>query len=135
MTRYLAAYAASAAVIVALDLLWLVIIAKPLYRQGIGHLMADEPKIAIAALFYLIYVFGLMIFAVAPYEAVTGIGKAVVAGALFGFIAYATYDLTNLATLKKWPVGLSLLDMAWGTFVSATAVAAGKSVLDRFAAS
>ena len=133
MIKYFVAYAATAIVMIAIDLLWLGVIAKPLYQQGIGHLMAERPNIPIAILFYLIFPIGLMIFAVLPNAAVAEGGKTLIAGALFGFFAYATYDLTNLATLKGWPIGLSVIDVIWGTFVSSVAAAAGNAALDRFA--
>ena len=131
MLRYLATYAAIAVVMIALDLLWLGVIAKPLYQQGIGHLMAEQPNVPVAALFYALYALGLLVLAVLPNAAEPGWSKTLVTAALFGFFAYATYDLTNLATLKGWPVGLSLLDMAWGTVVSTASAAAGKFALDR----
>ena len=129
--RYLGTYAAIAVVMIALDLLWLGVIAKPLYQQGIGHLMAERPNVPVAVLFYALYALGLLLLAVLPNAAEPGWSKTLVTAALFGFFAYATYDLTNLATLKGWPVGLSLLDMAWGTFVSTASAAAGKFALDR----
>lgn len=132
MTRYLAAYAATAIVMVALDLLWLGVIARSVYQQGIGHLMAEQPNIPVAVLFYAVFALGLMFFAVAPFGVGAGWSRTIVAAALFGFFAYATYDLTNLATLRNWPVGVSLLDMAWGTVVSVASAAAGKVALDRF---
>lgn len=129
--KFLAAYAATLVTIVVLDLLWLGVVAKPLYQQGIGHLMADKPNIVVAVLFYLVFALGLMVFAVTPHAASSGWGQTATAAALFGFFAYATYDLTNLATLKGWPVGLSLLDMAWGCVVSTASGCAGKAALDR----
>ena len=129
--RYLGTYAAIAVVMIALDLLWLGVIAKPLYQQGIGHLMAEQPNVPVAVLFYALYTLGLLLLAVLPNAAEPGWRKTLGTAALFGFFAYATYDLTNLATLKGWPVGLSLLDMAWGTFVSTASAAAGKFALDR----
>lgn len=131
MTRYIAAYAATAIVMVALDLLWLGLIAKPLYQQAIGHLMAAQARVPVAVLFYLIYAGGLLVFAVLPGDG--GWTRALLVGAAFGFFAYATYDLTNLATLKDWPVGITLIDIGWGVFVSAVSAAAGRWVLDRFA--
>ena len=131
MTQYVAAYAATAIVMIALDLLWLGVIAKPLYQQGIGHLMAEQPNIPVAVLFYAVFALGIVVFAVLPNGPGSAWSKAAIAGALFGFFAYATYDLTNLATLKNWPLGLSILDMAWGSLVSAVAAVAGKSVMDR----
>ena len=132
MTKYLLAYAATVVVIVAIDLIWLGVIAKPMYARGIGHLMADRPNVIAAILFYLIFSIGLMMFAVVPNQAGIGWQQTLIAAAMFGFIAYATYDLTNLATLKNWPIGLSIIDMAWGTLVSAIAAAAGRLVLTKY---
>ena len=134
MTKYFGAYAATLVVMVALDLLWIGVIAKPLYQQGIGHLMAERPNIGVAVLFYAIYAIGVVLFAVAPDGSTSGWARTLVTGALFGFFAYATYDLTNLATLKNWPLGLAVLDVAWGSLVTAVSAAAGKAALDRFAA-
>ena len=128
MLKYLAPYAATAAAMIALDLVWLGLIAKPLYQQGIGHLMAQTPNIPVALLFYAVFALGLVVFAVVPPGSW---GRAAASGALFGFFAYATYDLTNLATLRNWPLTLALLDMAWGTLVSGVSAAAGKFALDR----
>jgi uncharacterized membrane protein len=126
MQKTLLAYAATTLVMVAIDLVWLGLIAKPLYQQGIGHLMAAEPKLAAGALFYLLYPVGLMIFAVVPGAASSAWADTAIKAALFGFFAYATYDLTNLATLKNWPLSLALIDTAWGTAVSAVAALAGR---------
>ncbi|MGY8904299.1 MAG: DUF2177 family protein [Burkholderiales bacterium] len=130
--RYLGGYAACFIVIVALDALWLGLIAKPLYQQGIGHLMALKFNVAVALLFYALFALGLMIFAVVPHQETIGWSKTLTAAALFGFFAYATYDLTNLATLRDWPVGVSLLDMAWGTLVSTVSAAAAKGAMQQF---
>ena len=125
MFRTFAAYLSTIAVVLALDLLWLGFIAGPWYQQGIGHLMAEQPDLPVAALFYAVFAAGLMVFAVAPGGSWL---QAAGRGALFGFFAYATYDLTNLATLRGWPLGLSLLDMGWGTLVGSAAAALGSRV-------
>lgn len=117
-------YLAVAVTLFVLDMVWLLWIARDWYQQGIGHLMAARPQLAAAAIFYLLFPVGLMVFAVLP-AAGAGVAKAALLGALFGFFAYATYDLTNLAILKDWPIGLSLLDVAWGTLAGATASTAG----------
>ena len=134
MTTYFAAYAATAVVMIAIDLLWLGVIAKPLYRDGIGHLMSDSPSIPAAVIFYLMFPVGLLIFAVMPNAASPEWTKTLVAGALFGLFTYATYDLTNLATLKGWPIGLAALDIAWGTLVSSVSALAGKWAMGWFVA-
>ena len=129
MNHHLAGYGAAALVIVALDLLWLGFIAKAVYRQAIGHLMAERPRLGAALAFYALYPAGLMVFAVMPNAEDPGWGPVLWTGALFGFFAYATYDLSNLATLRNWPVGLTGVDMAWGTLLSAAAAAGGKAAL------
>ena len=132
MSKYLIGYAAAFFTMVLIDLLWLGVIAKPLYQRGIGHLMADSPNMTAAALFYIMYPIGLIIFAVLPNAAKGNWVAVATSAALFGFFVYATYDLTNLATLKNWPVSLSVIDVAWGTFVSAVAAVAARAAMDRW---
>ncbi len=126
MKRYLVSYLAVAVVLVALDMLWLRGIASDWYQQGIGHLMSAKPNLWAAGLFYLLYPVGIVIFAAMP-----GAGeawwRAAVMGALFGLFAYSTYDLTNLAILKDWPLGLTVIDVAWGALVSGLSAAAGRA--------
>jgi uncharacterized membrane protein len=121
-TRYLIGYAATTVVFVALDMVWLKFIAADWYQQGMGHLMAPKVNLVAGALFYVIFPIGLMVFAIVPGAEWW---RAALLGALFGLFAYATYDLTCLAVLKDWPVGLSILDVAWGALVSAVAAGAG----------
>lgn len=132
VARFGVAFAATVTVMVALDLLWLGVVARPLYQQGIGHLMAAQPDVPVAVLFYAVYALGLVFFSVAPQSAETRWGGVLASAALFGFVAYATYDLTNLATLKGWPAWLAALDMAWGTAVSVLSAAAGRAALGVF---
>ena len=127
MTRLLSAYTGTLLVMVVLDLLWLGVIAKPLYQQGIGHLMADKPNIPVAVLFYLLFPIGLMVFVVQPDRAWSA---TLAAAAMYGFFTYATYDLSNLATLRGWPVSLAAIDIAWGTFISTVTGAAAKFAFD-----
>ena len=131
MLKFLPAYITVIIAMFVLDLIWLSQIAQPLYQAGIGHLMAAEPKLGYAALFYLVFVFGLMWFAVRPNVAAQGLKSAFMAGAVFGFFVYASYDLTNLALLKDWPLKLSLIDMTWGTILSGICAAIGKFVFDK----
>ena len=130
MNKYVAAYAGTALVMVALDMLWLGVVAKPMYQQGIGHLMAAKPNVAVALCFYLLYALGIVIFAVQPHHAGGSWAQTLTLAALFGCFAYATYDLTNLATLRDWPWRLSMIDIAWGIVVSAAAAAGGKAAFD-----
>jgi uncharacterized membrane protein len=135
MNRYFLAWLVTATVMVALDLLWLGVVAKPYYQQGIGHLLAEQPRVAVIVLFYALYAVGLVVFAVTPIRGSISLSDTALNAALFGLFAYATYDLTNLATLKGWPVGLALVDIAWGILVSAVSAMAGKWAIDRWAAS
>jgi len=130
MNKYVAAYVGTAIMVVVLDMLWLGVIAKPLYQQGIGHLLAERPNLGVAAAFYLLYALGVVIFAVSPQHSDSSWATTLAMGAMFGFFAYGTYDLTNLATLRDWPLRLSLIDIGWGTLVSAVSAASGKAALD-----
>lgn len=125
MTKYAASFGVIALIMTALDALWIGVIAKSLYHQGIGHLMAQSPRLGAAALFYAVYALGLLMFVVSPTSEASNWHMSLMRGALFGFFAYATYDLTNLATLKDWPIGLSVLDIAWGSGASAAAAVGG----------
>ena len=132
MTKFLPAYIATIIFMFIVDLIWLSQLAQPLYQAGIGHLMAAEPKLGFAAIFYLVFVFGLLWFALRPNAQTKSIKSAFIAGAMFGFFIYASYDLTNLALLKDWPLKLSIIDMTWGTLLSGTCAAVAKFVFDRF---
>ena len=131
LAALLAAYAAATLSLLILDLLWIGVLAKPLYQQGIGHLMAQQPRVVPALLFYLIYPLGLMRFAVTPGGTAAPWRLTLESAAMFGFFAYATYDLSNLATLRDWPATLSLIDVIWGTVASTVAAVAGRWVLGR----
>lgn len=130
MAKYLGIYLAVFLTLFLVDMLWLRVIAQAWYQEGMGPLLSPSPNLVAAAFFYLLFPLGLLIFAVLPFESGTGLLKVVCMGALFGFFAYATYDLSNLAVIKGWPLGLSLLDMVWGTLLSGIATAAGKLSLD-----
>lgn len=108
-----------------LDALWLGVIANKLYKSQIGHVLADKPNFVAAVVFYLIYVIGVVFFVITPALEKDSWEYAVGAGALFGLVAYATYELTNLATLKKWPIKIVIIDLLWGTLL--TSVVAGLS--------
>ncbi len=125
MRRYLIAYAAAAVVFLALDMAWLGVIAQKLYRDEIGSLILDRPRLGPAVAFYLIYLVGVVVFAIRPALASGRWIEALGMGAVFGFIAYATYDLTNLATLKGFSLKVVIADLAWGAFVTASAATAG----------
>jgi len=125
MTRLLVAYAATLIVFCCCDFVWLGWVAKDYYQSQLGGLLLAQPNWAAAATFYVLYAAGIGIFCVAPAVDAASLGKAALLGALLGGLAYATYDLSNLATLKGWPMALSLIDIAWGAFVTAVAASAG----------
>jgi len=119
--RFAIAYAVTLAVFLALDALWLLTMYDRLYRPAIGHLLREGFALAPAAAFYALYILGVVVFAVLPGLAAGRAAAAMARGALFGLIAYATYDLTNQATLRDWPWAVTLIDLAWGAFASALA--------------
>lgn len=131
MLKLFITYLTTAVVMVLIDLIWLGVIAKPMYQAGIGHLMAEKPNVAAAISFYALFPVGLMIFAILPESANAGWQRTALLGALFGFFTYATYDLTNLATLKNYPLQLALIDILWGSLVSAIAASAGRWVFNK----
>lgn len=130
--KLIATYAATLAVFVLVDLVWLGFVAKDFYRASIGHLMGDGFNLPAAFAFYLIYTAGILFFAVHPAVDAGTWTKAALLGAAFGFFAYATYDLTNLATLKNWPLPITLADMAWGSILTGIAATTGYAVASRF---
>ncbi len=132
MAKFLPAYFITMVTMFVLDLIWLSMLAKPLYQQGIGHLMAGEPKLIYAGIFYVVYVFGLMRYAIVPNIALKGIKATFIAAATFAFFVYASYDFTNLALLKDWPLPLSIIDIVWGMLLSGVSASAGKRMFDRF---
>jgi uncharacterized membrane protein len=116
--RYFKLYLVSLAAFFAIDMVWLGLAARSFYQQQIGFLLAPSPNWFVAALFYLLFIAGLLYFVVVPGLNANSLKSTLLKAALFGLITYATYDLTNLATLKDWPVLLSFVDMLWGTFLS-----------------
>ncbi len=125
MTRIALIYLASLAVFLLIDLVWLGLVARDFYRNQLGSLMADSIVWGAAILFYLLFVAGLVVFAVLPALDGGGWVRALAAGAALGFFAYMTYDLTNLATLRDWPLALTAVDIAWGTILGATVASVG----------
>lgn len=121
MPSWLSTYLVTGAIFVAADAIWLWVMAQRFYRAQLGPLMRDEIAFAPAIAFYLIYVGALAALVVAPALAAQNSGRALLHGLLFGIAAYATYDLTNAATLKGWPTALTFVDMAWGAIATGAA--------------
>jgi uncharacterized membrane protein len=132
MRRYLIAYVSVLVMMLLLDGTWLTFAVRSIYRPRLGDLLLDKPNLAPAAIFYLLYGFGVVALAVAP-SLRDGIWTgAALSGALLGLIAYATYDLTNQATLRGWSGVITVVDITWGTFLTSVAATGAYWVAQRF---
>ena len=129
--KLLIAFFATMLTLLALDALWLAVLMGPTYQSYIGALMLDQPKLVPAALFSVLYPVGLVVFAVLPALHKHDWRSAAVLGGLLGLVAYGTYNLSNLATLRNWPWELTVIDMAWGTFLSSVTASAGYAAAER----
>jgi uncharacterized membrane protein len=127
---FLKLYILALPIFLGIDFAWLTLIAKNFYAKQIGYLMAKNPNIFAALIFYLIFIAGLIFFVISPALDKRMWTYALFAGAFFGLVTYATYDLTNLATVKDWPIVVTIIDLIWGTVV-----AAAVSVITYFVAS
>lgn len=117
---YIKLYFIALPVFFAIDMVWLGLVAKNLYFTQLGSLIKTDINWAAAIIFYALFIVGLVFFVIAPSVGQHSLRYAVSCGALFGLITYATYDLTNLATLKDWPLMISIVDMAWGAVLAGT---------------
>ena len=134
MWRYVIAYIATAGVCFALDFVWLSAMTGRFYRVMLGDVLLERPNFLASALFYFVYVGGVVIFAVVPALNTSSWPTALALGAALGLIAYGTYDMTNLATLRNWPVMVSVVDLLWGTVMTATAATLGFAITQRLVA-
>lgn len=125
MPAFATAYLGSAVAMLVLDAIWLTTMVPIVYKPALGDMLADPPNLWVAAVFYLLYVVGVVVFAVLPALNQQNWLMALGAGALLGLVAYGTYDFTNLSTLKNWPVTLSLIDVCWGVFLTGVAATIG----------
>lgn len=125
MKIYLAAYAGAFITFLALDAVWLTLTAKSFYQARLGDLMAPDPNFAVAAIFYVFFAIAVVILASMPGVAQQSLPVAIGMGAVLGLAAYGTYDMTNLATLRNWPVIVTVVDLVWGTFVTGASAAGG----------
>lgn len=115
-------------VFLGIDSIWLLFIAKNFYAQKLGYLMAKNPNLISAGIFYLLFVVGIILFVISPALRNNSLSQAIIMGGLFGLITYATYDLTNLATIRDWPLVITIIDMIWGTVLSATVAGVSFSI-------
>lgn len=117
---FIKTYLITLPVFLTIDLIWLSLIAKKFYAQYLGYLMKTNVNLIAAGVFYLLFVVGLVVFSVLPALEKNSWTQALFLGALLGLISYATYDLTNLATIKDWPLVVTIVDMVWGTVLGAS---------------
>lgn len=125
MLRYAAAWLGAGLLLAGLDAVWLTTTNTTLYRPILGEVLAASPRLGPAILFYVIYLVGVVVFAVTPAMRSGRWRDATILGALLGFFCYATYDLTNQATLAVWATKITVLDLCWGTFLTASGATAG----------
>ena len=117
---FLKLYGIALLIFFAIDMLWLGLVAKNFYNKQIGFLMKENINWTAAIIFYLLFIVGLVLFVIKPSIEMQSWKNALFMGAFFGFITYATYDLTNLATLKDWPLLVTIVDLIWGAFIAAS---------------
>jgi uncharacterized membrane protein len=118
-------YLLTSVVFFAIDMVWLGFIAKDLYRKYLGNFLSDKVNWTAAIVFYLLFIIGIFYFAILPAVEKNSLMKAIISGAFFGILTYATYDLTNLATLKNWPLPIVFIDIAWGALLTGIVSTAG----------
>jgi uncharacterized membrane protein len=129
--RAIVLYLITTSIFLACDLVWLGIVARGFYQRHLGYLMRNPVNWAAALIFYLLFVVGLVIFAIKPALDAQSSARALGYGALFGFFTYATYDLTNLATIRDWPLIITVVDLAWGVVLCGTVAWASYGVAAR----
>ena len=116
--EFLKLYLLSFGSLLVIDSVWLTKVAPKFYKSNIGHLMAENPNLLAAGLFYLIYIVGVVVFVVQPAVDAKSLSFAATRGALFGLVAYSTFDLTGMAVFKNWPAKVTIVDMLWGTILT-----------------
>lgn len=126
--QFVKLFALTSAVFFAIDLVWLGVVAAPFYQRHLGFMLAPQVRWVPAVLFYLIFIAGLLVFAVLPGLTAGSLTRALILGAFLGFMAYATFDLTCLALFKDFPVVVVIVDLIWGSVLSATVTAAGYGI-------
>jgi uncharacterized membrane protein len=126
--KWLASYVLTSIVFFAIDMVWLGFLAKNLYRKHLFGLLADQVNWTAAIVFYLLFIVGIFVFVIMPAVEKNSLITALWLGAFFGIVTYATYDLTNLATLKNWPVAIVFIDIAWGAVLTSLVSMAGYGI-------
>ena len=127
--KLIISYLLTTVVFFAVDMTWLGFIAKDLYKKYLSNFLSDKVNWPAAIIFYLLFIIGIFYFAILPAVEKNSLAKAIISGALFGFFTYATYDLTNLATLKDWPLPIVFIDIIWGSVLTGIVSIAGYYIL------
>ena len=130
MINYILQYLIVLFVFLVIDLLWVTVIAKKLYADKLGYIMREKVKMLAAFAFYLIYVFGLMVFIILPAMQDDSVIAILTKSMLFGFIAYGTYDFTNYATIKQWPLLITIVDVIWGAVLTGSTCLISSQIID-----
>ncbi len=125
MTTFVKVYAVTLLAFLLFDSIWLAVVARGFYRKHLGFLLTDQPIWWAAIAFYALFVAGVVVFAILPALSVGSLGRALALGGFFGLVTYATYDLTNHATVKNWPWVVTAVDLVWGTLLSLTVSCVG----------
>ncbi len=131
MIEFITRYAVAGIIFALIDAIWLSFVANKLYRSQLGNLLLEKPNLPAAILFYLVFLVGLVVFVINPALAAGSWKLAIGLGALFGLVTYATYDLTNLATLKGYPLTMTVIDMIWGTVLTASVAGLAVFILQK----
>lgn len=125
MSYYLKLYFTTLAAFLVIDFIWLGLVARSFYKKHLGYLMAPSPNWVAAIIYYLLFIAGVLVFVVLPGLKENSLKITLLRAALFGLVSYATYDLTNLAVVKDWPVIVTVVDLIWGTVLSVAIGTAG----------
>jgi len=128
-TKLAIGYLLTTVVFFAIDIIWLGFIAKGMYNKMLGHLMAPNVNWTAAVIFYLIFIVGIFIFSIIPGIEKDSFQHALIYGVLFGFFTYATFDLTNLATLRDWPIKIVFIDIVWGMVLTGSVASSGYYIM------
>ncbi len=130
--KYIALFLTSTVIFFAIDMLWLGFVAKNFYREKLSFIFTGEVNWPAALIFYLIYIVGILYFAILPALNTGNWNLALLNGALLGFLCYATYDLTNMATIKQWPLIVVVVDIIWGTVLTGSVAVLSYFTASRF---
>lgn len=125
-------YIVTLVVFLAIDMVWLLVISKKLYAEKLGYLLAESPNLIAAFIFYFLFAAGVLFFVIQPALTAGSLQYAIFAGLFFGLVTYATYDLTNMATIRDWPAIITVIDLIWGSFLTASTSSISYLIIMKF---